>query len=168
MKNKIITLLFILFSSIAFSQLSKTHYIPPITSGPSNANPEDQYLYISTPNKADVNVTINIIGGGSESKVIFNDNPWVYSISQDGYSSFVQDPETTSQITNNKGFIIEADSPIYVSARLNAGGAQAGALVSKGENAFGTIFRVGTYDSQNNSSSSIRANYLKFLFVYGN
>ena len=75
MKNKIITLLFILFSSIAFSQLSKTHYIPPITSGPTNANPEDQYLYISTPNKADVNVTINIIGGGSESKVIFNDNP---------------------------------------------------------------------------------------------
>ncbi len=159
MKNKIITLLFILFSSIAFSQLSKTHYIPPITSGPSNANPEDQYLYISTPNKADVNVTINIIGGGSESKVIFNDNPWVYSISQDGYSSFVQDPETTSQITNNKGFIIEADSPIYVSARLNAGGAQAGALVSKGENAFGTIFRVGTYDNQ----GSVSSNYMNFF-----
>ena len=159
MKNKIITLLFILFSSIAFSQLSKTHYIPPITSGPTNANPQDQYLYISTPNKADVNVTINIIGGGSESKVIFNDNPWVYSISQDGYSSFVQDPETTSQITNNKGFIIEADSPIYVSARLNAGGAQAGALVSKGENAFGTIFRVGTYDNQ----GSVSSNYMNFF-----
>ena len=163
MKNKIITLLFILFSSLAFSQLSKTHYIPPITSGPSNANPEDQYLYISTPNKADVNVTINIMGSGSESQVISNDNPWVYTISQDGYSSLVQNPETTSIVTNNTGFIIESDSPIYVSARLNAGGAQAGALVSKGENALGTTFRIGTYNSQNNSNSSNRANYLSFF-----
>jgi len=167
LKNKIITLLFILFSSLAFSQLSKTHYIPPITSGPSNANPEDQYLYISTPNKADVNVTINIMGSGSESQVISNDNPWVYTISQDGYSSLVQNPETTSIVTNNTGFIIESDSPIYVSARLNAGGAQAGALVSKGENALGTTFRIGTYNSQNNSNSSNRANYLSF-FLYGN
>ena len=159
MKNKIITLLFILFSSLAFSQLSKVHYIPPITSGPSNANPEDQYLYISTPSKGDVNVTINIIGSGSQSQVISNDNPWIYTISQDGYSSLVQDPETTSQVTNDKGFIVESDSPIYVSARLNAGGAQAGALVSKGENALGTTFRVGTYDNQ----GSVSSNYMNFF-----
>ena len=67
------------------------------------------------------------------------------------------------KVTNNTGFIIESDSPIYVSARLNAGGAQAGALVSKGENALGTTFRVGTYNSQNNSNSSNRANYLSFF-----
>ncbi|MDB9849234.1 T9SS type B sorting domain-containing protein, partial [Flavobacteriaceae bacterium] len=159
MKNKIITLLFILFSSLAFSQLSKVHYIPPITSGPSNANPEDQYLYISTPNKGDVNVTINIMGSGSESQVVSNDNPWIYTISQDGYSSLVQNPETTSIVTNNTGFIIESDSPIYVSARLNAGGAQAGALVSKGENALGTTFRIGTYDNQ----GSVSSNYMNFF-----
>ena len=159
MKNKIITLLFILFSSLAFSQLSKVHYIPPITSGPSNANPEDQYLYISTPIKGDVNITINIIGSGSQSQVISNDNPWIYTISQDGYSSLVQDPETTSQVTNDKGFIVESDSPIYVSARLNAGGAQAGALVSKGENALGTTFRIGTYDNQ----GSVSSNYMNFF-----
>ena len=147
MKNKIITLLFILFSSLAFSQLSKTHYIPPITSGPSNADPEDQYLYISTPNKADVNVTINIMGSGSESKLISNENPWIYTIQSSGYSSLVQDPSSSGQVTKSSGFIVESDSPIYVSARLNAGGAQAGALVSKGENALGTTFRVGTYDN---------------------
>ncbi len=159
MKNKIITLLFILFSSLGFSQLSKTHYIPPITSGPSNANPQDQYLYISTPNNGDVNVTINIIGSNSESQVISKDNPWIYTISQDGYSSLVQDPSSTGQVTNNRGFIIESDSPIYVSARLNAGGAQAGALVSKGENALGTIFRAGTYDNQ----GSVSSNYMNFF-----
>ena len=159
MKNKIITLLFILFSSLGFSQLSKTHYIPPITSGPSNANPQDQYLYISTPNNGDVNVTINIIGSNSESQVISKDNPWIYTISQDGYSSLVQDPSSSGQVTNNRGFIVESDSPIYVSARLNAGGAQAGALVSKGENALGTIFRVGTYDNQ----GSVSSNYMNFF-----
>ena len=159
MKNKIITLLFILFSSLGFSQLSKTHYIPPITSGPSNANPQDQYLYISTPNNGDVNVTINIIGSSSESQVISKDNPWIYTISQDGYSSLVQDPSSSGQVTNNRGFIVESDSPIYVSARLNAGGAQAGALVSKGENALGTIFRVGTYDNQ----GSVSSNYMNFF-----
>ncbi len=159
MKNKIITLLFILFSSLGFSQLSKIHYIPPITSGPSNANPQDQYLYISTPNNGDVNVTINIIGSNSESQVISKDTPWIYTISQDGYSSFVQDPSSTGQVTNNRGFIVESDSPIYVSARLNAGGAQAGALVSKGENALGTIFRVGTYDNQ----GSVSSNYMNFF-----
>ena len=163
MKNKIITLLFILFSSIAFSQLSKTHYIPPITSGPSNANPEDQYLYISTPNTGDVNVTINRMGDDVQelgtSKIISKTEPWIYTIQGSGYSSLVQDPSSTGQVTNNRGFIIESDSPIYVSARLNAGGAQAGALVSKGENALGTIFRVGTYDNQ----GSVSSNYMNFF-----
>ena len=37
-----------------------------------------------------------------------------------GYSSFVQDPATTRRVTSDRGFIIEADSPIYVSVRLNA------------------------------------------------
>ena len=110
MKNKIITLLFILFSSLGFSQLSKTHYIPPITSGPSNANPEDQYLYISTPNTGDVNVTINRMGDDVQelgtSKIISKTEPWIYTIQGSGYSSLVQDPSSTGQVTNNRGFII--------------------------------------------------------------
>ena len=87
-----------------------------------------------------------------------------------GYSEFVQDATTTGQINSDKGFIIEADSPIYVSLRLNAGGSsgsnapQAGALVSKGENAFGTLFRVGTYTSfPGNSGANNQSNYLSFF-----
>ena len=160
MIKKIFYIFIILFSSFTFSQLSKTHYIPPITSGPSNADPIDQYIYISTPSAGDVNFTINTIGSNSVSGTVSNANPYRHTISTAGYSSFVQDPATTSRVTSDRGFIIEADSPIYVSVRLNAGNnAQAGALVSKGENALGTTFRIGTYDNQGNPGS----NYLNFF-----
>ena len=165
MIKKIFYIFIILFSSFTFSQLSKTHYIPPITSGPSNADPIDQYIYISTPSAGDVNFTINTIGSNSVSGTVSNANPYRHTISTAGYSSFVQDPATTSRVTSDRGFIIEADSPIYVSVRLNAGGnAQAGALVSKGENALGTTFRIGTYDNQGSPGS----NYLNFFFIHGN
>ena len=156
----------LLFSNLIFSQLSKIHYIPPITSGPSNADPREQYLYISTPSDSDVNFTINILGGNTVSGIVSKENPYPYLIQQIGYSSFVQDPSTTSKVTDNKGFIVEADSPVYVSARLSAGGftrAQAGALVSKGDNALGYIFRIGTFDSQGDFSK--QTNYLSFFSV---
>ena len=47
---------------IGNSQLSKTHYIPPLTSGLSNAIPDDQYLYLSSPSAADIGYTIKPIG----------------------------------------------------------------------------------------------------------
>ena len=176
MKNKIITLLFILFSSLAFSQLSKVHYIPPITSGISNAIPNDQYIYISTPSNELVNFSIKRADGVElASDQVSNTQPYPYIVTTNGYSEFVQDATTTGQINSDKGFIIEADSPIYVSLRLNAGGSsgsnapQAGALVSKGENAFGTLFRVGTYTSfPGNSGANNQSNYLSFFLIYGN
>ena len=160
MIKRILVIFILLISSFSFSQLSKNHYIPPISSGPSNADPLDQLMYISTPNQGDVNFTINIVGGNSISGTVSNATPYVYGIADSGYSSFVQDPATTSRVTSDKGYIINADSPIYVSIRLNAGNnAQAGALVSKGENALGTTFRVGTYDNQGSPGS----NYLNFF-----
>ena len=160
MVKRILFIFILLVSTFSFSQLSKNHYIPPISSGPSNADPLDQLMYISTPNQGDVNFTINIVGGNSISGTVSNATPYVYGIADSGYSSFVQDPATTSRVTSDKGYIISADSPIYVSVRLNAGGnAQAGALVSKGENALGTTFRIGTYDNQGNPGS----NYLNFF-----
>ncbi|WP_144374435.1 hypothetical protein [Winogradskyella sp. PG-2] len=50
-------------SQHSIAQLSKTHYIPPLTSAEfGNANPESQYLYLSTPSAADVAYTIKQIG----------------------------------------------------------------------------------------------------------
>ena len=112
-----------MFSSTVLSQLSKTHYIPPITSGIGNAIPNDQYIYISTPNDGLVNFSIKRADGVElQSGQVSNATPFTYTISTNGYSDFVQDATTTGQANSDKGFIIESDSPVYVSIRLNAGG----------------------------------------------
>ena len=61
-----------------------------------------------------------------------------------GVTQLFQESPQTSTVTTNKGYIIESDAAIYVSIRVLAGvGAQAGALVSKGNSALGTSFRAG-------------------------
>ena len=147
MLKRLSYILIIFFTTTVSSQLSKTHYIPPITSGISNAIPNDQYIYISTPSDGLVNFSIKRANGNIiESNQVSNTVPYIYTITTNGYSEFVQDATTTGQVNSDKGFIIEADRPIYVSVRLNAGGSsgssapQAGALVSKGDNALGTSF----------------------------
>lgn len=150
----------LLFSSIGFAQLSKKHYIPPLTSGPPNANPEDQYIYLSTPSNSLVPYTIIPVGQATNiTGFVSNTTPQVVSIGT-GLTQLFVDSNTTSTVTNNKGYIIEAEAPIYVSVRMNAGGAQAGALVSKGLSALDTGFRVGTYTSENPQD-----NYLNFVSV---
>ena len=60
-----ILLLFFLFSGLQLnSQLSKKHYIPPLTSasGQSTA-PGDQWLYISTPSIDPINFTVKRADG---------------------------------------------------------------------------------------------------------
>ncbi|WP_194767826.1 T9SS type B sorting domain-containing protein [Tamlana sp. I1] len=157
-------LIFMLIGYLGFSQLSKTHYIPPLTNAAfGNANPEDQYIYISTPSAANVSYTIIPVGQPVTSQisgVVSNTNPQVKLLANSNGQLFMTSNET-SQITTNKGYVIEADAPIYVSIRMNAGGgAQAGALVSKGLSALGTTFRVGTFTNENPQS-----NYLNFVSV---
>ena len=164
--RKILTTLFLLvFVFSGFAQLSKIHYIPPLTSGPSNADPLDQWFYISTPINGDVSFKIKPVGGTADQEISYivnNLNPKKIEIASEGYSQLFQDPATTSSVTNNKGYIIESQDVIYVSIRMNAGGnAQAGALVSKGENALGKLFRIGTYDNQGNPGD----NYMNFFSV---
>ncbi|MEC3907586.1 T9SS type B sorting domain-containing protein [Tamlana sp. 2201CG12-4] len=157
-------LLFICFTFIwyaSFAQLSKTHYIPPLTNAEiGNANPEDQYIYISTPSNVNVGYTIIPVGQPiTITGVVSNTNPQVEPIGFGNGQLFMASNQT-SQVTNDKGYIIEAEAPIYVSIRMNAGGAQAGALVSKGISALGTIFRVGSFTNENP-----QINYLNFVSV---
>ena len=59
----ILFFLLLVVSSKGYSQLSKTHYIPPLTeSGENSSNPADQYIYISTPSATNVKFTIKPIG----------------------------------------------------------------------------------------------------------
>lgn len=155
----------ILFLSFqGFAQLSKTHYIPPLTSAEfGNANPEEQYIYISTPSAAIINYTIIPVGQPITSYlngVVSNTNPQEIFIGTGNGQLFIPSPQT-STVVNNRGYIIEAEGTIYVSVRMNAGnGAQAGALVSKGLAALGTTFRVGSYTNE-----TPQDNYLNFVSV---
>ena len=55
----------ILFASRAFGQLSKVHYIPPISISEESGNnsPFEQWIYISTPNNSNVQYVIKPLGG---------------------------------------------------------------------------------------------------------
>ncbi|MFD2727537.1 T9SS type B sorting domain-containing protein [Hyunsoonleella rubra] len=162
--TNLVVLLVLLFSFKGFSQLSKTHYIPPLTyAANGNANPEDQYIYISTPSNANVPYTIIPVGQPATNYIngtVSNANPDQISIGSGNTQLFIPSIQT-SAVVDNKGYIIEAAAPIYVSVRMNAGNnAQAGALVSKGASALDTQFRVGTYTNANPQD-----NYLNFVSV---
>lgn len=169
MKNRFelfLTILLVLFvcSPNIQAQLSKKHYIPPLTSAEfGNANPEEQYFYISTPSTKNVTYTITLVGQPSSSTIsgiVSNASPVEISLGT-GYGQLFIESNQSSIIKNNKGYIIEAEDVIYVSLRMKAGGgAQAGALVSKGLSALGNTFRIGAFTNQNPQT-----NYLNFASV---
>ena len=166
-KKYLFILLFLLSTSSIFSQLSKTHYLPPITfSNNSGSIPGVQRLFISTPSNSEVNYTIKYggeIGYTTTSGTIFetgkvsNDNPVEVTISDQpangtaAWTDAIVSPSEV-EIPLHKGFIIEADSEIYVSFRfISEGTSQAGAIVSKGISSLGTRFRAGMLQNQSAS-----------------
>ncbi len=166
-RNLLIVFAILSFSNNIHAQLSTKHFIPPLTSGPNNANPQDQWIYISTSNNSQVPYTVTPVGNPANeiNGTVSNTTPQVESIGN-GYDTqlFVNSDES-SLVKNNKGYIIEAEAPIYVSVRMNAGGAQAGALVSKGISALDTTFRIGTYTNEDIGNPSGFDNYLSFVSV---
>ncbi|PZX94860.1 gliding motility protein [Flavobacterium aquariorum] len=143
MKNTLFILI-TFFSISCFSQFSKTHYIPPLISATGLV--EDQYLYISTPSLTNVNFKIIPNGGSVIYGTVNSSTPYRYSI---GTGDNTQLFTPITGIVANKGYVIEAEDLIYVSARVNAGlnnntgYNHAGGLVSKGNSALGTTFRLG-------------------------
>jgi hypothetical protein len=166
LKLKIAVLVF-LFTLICVSsgnaKLSKKHFIPPLTYAESgNANPENQYFYISTPSNQNTSFTIRQIGfpDNDINGIVSSSSPQEIFIGS-GDSQLFVDSRQTSIVHNNKGYIVETNNVIYVSIRVLAGGgAQAGALVSKGASALGTTFRAGMFTNENPQD-----NYLNFISV---
>ncbi|MEO5775348.1 MAG: T9SS type B sorting domain-containing protein [Flavobacterium sp.] len=148
MKKGLLYFLYISFFTLnCFSQFSKTHYIPPL-SGSSNVTPEEQFLYISTPNVNPVNFRIIELGGNTIYGTVSRDVPYVYDIGFGNTTQIHVDSSIASTILNDKGYIVEADDLVYVSARIVAGsGNQAGELVSKGLASLGLRFRVGAFEN---------------------
>lgn len=162
--KKTLLLLFTLFSISCFSQFSKTHYIPPLTSGTSTGvAPQDHYLYISTPSILDVKVKVIEIGGSVFTRSINKNNPWIYTIGS-GNDTQIFTPNTIIGKLNNKGYIVEAEDLIYTSLRTNAGAYnQAGGLVSKGNSALGKEFRIGAMLNKFNTAGLM--NFASILAV---
>ena len=157
MKKFLSFLVFLICASSAFSQLSKKHYIPPLTSTDGFT---DQYIYISTPKANNVSYKITPIGNPditAYSGVVSNANPVAQPVLDSaGFNDFDDDSQlhinqfNINGVINNKGFIIEANDVIYVSIRVRSalsGGDKfhAGALVSKGSSALGDTFRIGGF-----------------------
>jgi len=146
MKKKLFFLCFtVLLSLDCFSQFSKTHYIPPL-SGSSSVTSEDQYLYISTPSITPINFRIIELGGNTILGTVSRDVPYVYNVGFGNDTQLHVDASLANTIFSNKGYIVEADDLVYVSARVTAGtGNQAGELVSKGLASLGNRFRIGAF-----------------------
>lgn len=141
-------LLVLLVSAQVFSQFSKTHYIPPLSSSP-DVVPEDQFLYISTPNLTPVNFRIINLGGGVEEGTVSRDEPYVTFIGFGEDTQLNAGSEFVNTVMSGKGYIVEAEDLISVSARVIAGNSnQAGIVVSKGLAALGTQFRIGGFLNQ--------------------
>ena len=170
-------LIVFLFSLLGFSQISQVHYIPPLTTNEApqggSSWPEEQYIYLSTPSAENVTVTITPLNGNSITTYtdLNNGNPRRYDIGGADNPGefqtselFVDHDDTGGNRTLNAGFLIEANCPIYVSVRYNAG-AQAGALVSKGDASLGTHFRAGMMTMGTKLTENIHQTSLSFISV---
>ena len=150
--------LLIIFSQNILAQLSKKHFIPPLTSSDGFS---DQYIYISTPKNNNVAYKITPVGNPdltAYNGVVSNGSPVVQAVLDLlGNSDFDNDTQLHIPISlsntklTNRGFIIEAEDVIYVSIRVrsnrtnNGNKFHAGSLVSKGSSALGLNFRIGGF-----------------------
>ena len=163
-------IIFFTFLSIScFAQFSKTHYIPPL-SGSNSVAAQEQYLYISTPSLTPVKVKINAIGMKITNVSVSQNAPYVYSIGSGKDTQLMASSGFLNTTLSDKGFIIEAESLVYVAARVSAGNYnQAGSLVSKGLSALGKEFRVGAFtNTETTNYTPARYTFLSILATENN
>lgn len=101
--KKIPLIFFIFFSINCVAQLSKTHYIPPLTSNPDAAYPEDHYIYISTPSESNIKFKIIPIGGLAVSNSVSKSASYRYDIGN-GESSQLFVPSSITGKSSNTRF----------------------------------------------------------------
>lgn len=164
MKKKFL-LFFLILTTATFAQFSKTHYIPPLScSDEGSAIAEEQYLYISTPNITPINFKITELGGIVIEGTVSKSTPYIYNIGNGNTTQLITRRSAVNTILKDKGYTIEADDLIYVSARVIAGLTnQSGSLVSKGMAALGTQFRIGSL--RNTLADPYTKNHYTFVSV---
>ena len=95
---------------------------------------------------------------------VSQNSPYVYAIGTGTDTQLMASSVFLNTPLSDKGFIIEAESLVYVAARVLAGDYnQAGSLVSKGMSALGKEFRVGAFI--NTATTDNRASRYTFLSI---
>ena len=161
-KKYLILVLFILSAVPVFSQISKVHYIPPVTS--NSGSIADQYIYLSTPSEADVEYDIQIIGGATISGTFNNTSSFPYYIGDGDNTQLTVNSNLSASVLNNRGYIITASCPIYVSVRYNAG-FQGGAFTSKGSSGLGTHFRTAMMPMGDRTTAVQQNDFLSYVSI---
>ncbi|NGY38365.1 T9SS type B sorting domain-containing protein [Flavobacterium sp. XN-5] len=165
--KKAVLIFFTFLSISSFAQLSKTHFIPPLTSSSSaGVTPQDHYIYISSPSTTTVKFKIIEIGGNIIEGTVNNNMSYRHDIGS-GINTPLFVSSIATGLVSNKGYIIEAEGLIYASVRTNSGGGnQAGGLVAKGNSALGKRFRAGAM--LNTSNISTLLNFFTILATENN
>lgn len=165
--KKITLLCFLLYFAAGFAQFSKTHYIPPVAGSDNQASrAQDQYLYISTPSVNPVNFKIIQLGSSTILGTVSRDVPYVLDIGSGVNTQLHASRSLVNSIMSNKGYVVEAEDMVYVSARLIAGnGNHAGGIVSKGLAALGTHFRIGAFNNNGVDVAAYGTNHYTFISV---
>ncbi|WP_264521934.1 T9SS type B sorting domain-containing protein [Flavobacterium sp. N1994] len=165
MKKRLLFLLFVLLCSLnCQSQFSKTHYIPPLSNSDLQ-EPHYQTLYISCPSITPISFQLQEIGGATITGTVSRDNPYIYDIGTGFDTQVLISRSDVGTIKNNKGYIIQAQDLVYVTVRMTSsqGDFQAGGIVSKGNAALGTQFRIGAF--VNTFAPSTSANHYTFATI---
>ncbi|MFZ6050790.1 HYR domain-containing protein, partial [Halocola ammonii] len=157
-RKVLLALAFIVFCTAqGFAQLDTLHLLPPFGGGVgNNEQPGDMFLYLSTPSTDPVNYTITDASGNNviQTGTVVNGSPVRYDDYGIASGVAVAHSDLNSVLSSNVGFKVVSDAPIYVNLRLRSiDGSQAGSLTSKGNNALGTVFRLGSIPNKQNDSN---------------
>jgi len=144
----------LLWSSLAFGQLSDSHWLPPVHANDVISFP--QYIYLSTPETTPFEVTVTNGNGvpiAGSPFTISQANPVETFIgAQNGTDMFISETFLNT-VRGDDGLILTGPNEFYVTFKMTHS-SHAELLVSKGTDALGTDFRVGVLPQ--NSVSSFR------------
>ena len=128
--------------------------------------PQQQYIYLSTPSINPVKYTIQEIGGTIvRDDEIDNSNPYRYDVPGTGDTQLAVNKNVVGRVITNRGYIIKADCPIYVSVRYYASTYQAGAFTSKGAAGLGTHFRTAMYPNGDAFNAVRASDFLNYISI---
>ncbi|NVK66622.1 MAG: IgGFc-binding protein, partial [Flavobacteriales bacterium] len=143
-KISFLTLLFALCANPSRAQLDDLHYIPPMHSFDPVIDIGDHVLYISTPETAPVNYTIedgagNVLQAGTVSNAV----PVTYSLTGTNTDFDVLEADLNT-VLPDRGLIVTASDSVYANIRMRGGSSQAASITAKGRVAAGNDFRIFT------------------------